>query len=310
VITLPIFPKLKIVMDFLVPTLIYLFCRWGLPRLRMTDPALRSRILWLLNLLPLIGLVMIAIELHAPASSGGHAVYVGVGPFHSKEMAQHLFRTHHLLPPSPPFRYLLLSLRFTRTLGIALALLLGLAEYLSVAARIRRMPSYEVEGVRILRAPGWSAFTFGLLRPQIYLSEAVWNSPHREAVLAHEQAHVRRRDPLARFVARAVQRLLWYLPFWKQVTAQIEFEAECACDARACQTVSRSRYARALLAFAEQAHSAALPLTASFGTAEFAEGSARLLARAKNLAHSEQDRTPRLFWPLFTLIYVLLILLA
>lgn len=47
-------------------------------------------------------------------------------------------------------------------------------------------------------------FTSGFLRPSIWLSRGLWQAlsvDQRAAVLAHERAHVRRRDPLARAAA-------------------------------------------------------------------------------------------------------------
>jgi len=55
------------------------------------------------------------------------------------------------------------------------------------------------------------AFTWGIRRPQIAISRALWNSldgPGRHAVLYHEAAHVMARDPLQQAILQVLARAL------------------------------------------------------------------------------------------------------
>lgn len=149
---------------------------------------------------------------------------------------------------------------FLIPLGVACALGLGLLEYGIAALRLGLTRKQLVEGVFVLETPGLRAFTFGLLRPRVFVSKAVWEGSHREAVLAHERAHARRRDPLVLFWARAIRRSTLYLPFGARVYRELLLEAERACDEAGARAVGVRCYAEALLDFAE-------PSTARSGTA-------------------------------------------
>lgn len=132
--------------------------------------------------------------------------------------------------------------------GIVVAIVFAGAEYISIALKIMALPRYRDGQIIVLQTPGEMAFTFGLIRPRIYMGETVWRGPHREAVLAHEKAHVRRRDPLLLLVVRSVRRSIWYLPFWSTILRQLELDSECVCDSTACRQVGLRKYAEALLA--------------------------------------------------------------
>lgn len=98
---------------------------------------------------------------------------------------------------------------------------------------------------------GPAAFTAGLWRPHVYVTNgAVETLPPDEldAVLAHEAAHVRRRDPLRRLVNRAAADALFYLPlanWWAD--RQIE-RSELTADRAAIDHAGRPAVAGALLA--------------------------------------------------------------
>ena len=336
--TLPVFPLARGPLTLLGPFLIYAVWRWILPRLKMRDPARRCRLLWMLAALPLIQIVFVGIR----PQSGLGCVLVGIGPFQPAALRHHIFSRENA-PPMPPmpdtkttrwmkrigfpppdgpptapasvippvapplFFSVFISLLTMHLLGMARTLFFGLAEYLSAACQILRLPTRREKDVNVLQIPGLAAFTFGLLRPQIYVSAAVWDSPHRDAVLAHERAHRARRDPLIRLIMRSARHLVWYLPFWRRMTAQIEFEAERACDERACQIVPRADYARALLAFVDERACPELPpnalLTRFDSVMGQSENESGLLARVRALSERGPDETPRFFWPLFFVVY-------
>ncbi len=95
------------------------------------------------------------------------------------------------------------------------------------------------------------AFVLGLLRPRLYVTEGLVGAAGREhlaAVLAHERAHVLRRDPLRRYVAGLA--LAFHLPFVARwLDRSIARAQEMAADDIAARVLdSRVRVARALVA--------------------------------------------------------------
>ncbi len=92
--------------------------------------------------------------------------------------------------------------------------------------------------------------TVGLLRPRIVVSTGFLRSTEDAVVdtaLAHETAHVRRRDALFRLVARTAT--LFHLPpVRRQLLAALETAAEQACDEHAAKTPDdRLRVAEAII---------------------------------------------------------------
>lgn len=95
-----------------------------------------------------------------------------------------------------------------------------------------------------------SPFLLGLMHPRIYLPSSL--DPQTAAsVIAHEHAHLMRRDPIWKAVGFVLLALYWFHPLvW---VAYILFcrDMELACDARATRDFSpaeRKTYAEALLA--------------------------------------------------------------
>lgn len=77
------------------------------------------------------------------------------------------------------------------------------------------------------------AFTAGWLRPHIYVAarlHEVLSTEELSAVLAHEHAHVRRRDPLRLSGLRFVGCALFWLPALRRLAADASDDAEIAAD--------------------------------------------------------------------------------
>jgi len=94
----------------------------------------------------------------------------------------------------------------------------------------------------------------GALHPAVILPAEwrTWNATTRKAVLAHEFAHLRRRDALVAALARLVQGVFWFHPLAWWISRQISELAELACDAAVLEKVDDpAGYSRILLAFAE-----------------------------------------------------------
>jgi uncharacterized protein (TIGR03435 family) len=106
----------------------------------------------------------------------------------------------------------------------------------------------------------------GLMRPAVLLPAGwrTWTVRTRRAVLAHEFAHLRRRDTLVAALARLVTTVFWFHPVAWWVSRQTSTLAELACDAVALQRVGDpGGYSRVLVEFAHAVsragHRVALP---------------------------------------------------
>ncbi len=77
------------------------------------------------------------------------------------------------------------------------------------------------------------AFTVGWLTPHIFVAHELSQTlpeVELEAVLAHEVAHVRRRDPLRLFLLRGLANTLFWLPAIRRLVEDLSDEAEIAAD--------------------------------------------------------------------------------
>jgi len=96
--------------------------------------------------------------------------------------------------------------------------------------------------------------TVGFVSPVIILP-ATWPSWPEEtlrAVLAHETAHVRRRDPAVAFVAFVNRAIFWFHPLAWWLERAVARNAEDACDGVAIKEVTTPRrYAEVLMEMAE-----------------------------------------------------------
>ena len=109
------------------------------------------------------------------------------------------------------------------------------------------------------------AFCSGLLRPTVYLSRgtvAALNQPELRAVLAHEEHHARRRDPLRLLIARSLADGLFFLPALRQIARRYAALAEIAADEAAVRNSgSPAPLAAALLAFDAHPEAAAVGIS-------------------------------------------------
>lgn len=111
---------------------------------------------------------------------------------------------------------------------------LGVARRLS---QLRALASARTDDPALFVLPGDATIchTVGLLRPRILVSSALLaalSPAERDAVLAHERAHARRRDPLALFLLRLAG---VFAPSFASTALMRAFReaAELACDAEA-----------------------------------------------------------------------------
>ncbi len=98
--------------------------------------------------------------------------------------------------------------------------------------------------------------TVGLRSPKIVLPEdwTEWSEDKLNAVLAHEAAHVRRRDTLSSFFAHLNRCVFWFHPLSWWLERRLALDAEQACDDAGVLAVGGSgRYTEVLLDIAERA---------------------------------------------------------
>ncbi|WP_271008103.1 M56 family metallopeptidase [Paucibacter sp. B51] len=120
----------------------------------------------------------------------------------------------------------------------------------------------------------------GLPTPPLRLGRAEWPSPliapggaiclpawalqlppaQREAVLAHELAHLRRRDPAWRLAAQLLNQLAWLQPLNRLALRRLDALAEQACDAWATARPSDAAREQARRALAESLYRCAQEL--------------------------------------------------
>ena len=115
------------------------------------------------------------------------------------------------------------------------------------AAGLGAVPIYESTQVA---AP----LTAGLLSPKIILPAAWrhWSGDKLMAILAHESAHVNRRDPLVALLAHVNRCIFWFHPLAWWLERKLAATAEHACDEAAVRAIGKSRrYAEVLLDMAE-----------------------------------------------------------
>jgi uncharacterized protein (TIGR03435 family) len=127
-------------------------------------------------------------------------------------------------------------------------MLMGLMGSLRLLREIRAAGHVEFRESDRVNSP----VTVGLIRPVIVLPTGwpQWESAKLRAVLAHETAHIRRRDPLVQFVSAIHRAALWFSPLSWLLHARIVALAEEASDDAAITEISEPAvYAEVLLDF-------------------------------------------------------------
>lgn len=123
----------------------------------------------------------------------------------------------------------------------ALISFLMLKRRLATATRLRGNV-FQSEGVD-------SPFVLGLFRPVIYLPYDL-DAPERDYVLAHEKAHIRRRDHWWKPLGFILLSVYWFHPLLWVAYCFLCRDIEAACDEKVVQALSpedRRGYSRALL---------------------------------------------------------------
>jgi len=137
---------------------------------------------------------------------------------------------------------------------IALTMLLRLWLGSRLSARLVRASKMIDGNLResdLVRVP----ITVGVIRPRIILPSdwRDWPEHKLRAVVAHEQAHVERRDPARQLAASIYRSLAWFHPLaWWLRAELVELAEQASDDAAIAAAEDRVGYAEALLSFIER----------------------------------------------------------
>lgn len=186
-------------------------------------------------------------------------------------------------------RELRLALRWRRDAGDTLA---GHAlRHLCEQSGVRRRVALSV--TEALDAPA-AISTSEIALPSRVLAELT--PLEQEALLAHELAHVLRRDTLWLRVALLVEAIAWFQPLNHLATRRLRLAAEFAADAWAVRATRQPlRLARALARIAEWL-TAARPTMSPLPTV-FGAGGSPLLQRVRRLTAAQPSPDPVHAWP-------------
>jgi Zn-dependent protease with chaperone function len=220
----------------------------------------------------------------APAFLG--AVFVG-GASYDRVLSGPADFCLHLNDSAPPSLILLLAVAILagRVLTSGMQTIIVILR----AVRLRYVlsgTSYEaLMGCLVLPVEEPHAYVLGILKPQVYISQGLLEQTNEDdlaLVLAHERAHVARRDPLRRLIASAG--LVLHLPGIAHLLERLLTRTqEMAADADAARTVGdRVRVAEALVRFAR--------LQGPVRAAAVEFGSGDLEARVRELLDPHQRR--------------------
>lgn len=266
------------------------------PALALWEPRSRHRVLVLLALLPwgLAALLWLAAALpsalallqsgvdHCPVHDDGHA---------------HLCFVHlpHLPGnPAPLLAMVFLSAYLAIRLALAAAAILRPARL--ATALLRSAHTRRNGDVAVVAGDQPLCVAVGLLRPQVLISRGLidcLSAADLAVVIAHERAHVRRRDALTTALMRvlAVAQLPWVGPW---LLRELAIAAEQACDEEAGRVAGdRLAVAAAILAVARAAEQAP---AAPFGSFALAAGTLAVERRVEGLLQPSAGAVAAL-WP-------------
>ena len=169
-------------------------------------------------------------------------------------------------------------------IGLGAMLLYALASYL----RLRRRVSVSLpiqDNIYLCDAIS-SPFILGVVKPHIYLPSGL-DEVQRQNVLAHEQAHLARRDHWWKPLGFALLAVYWFNPVLWLAYALLCRDIELACDERVIRTMDESAvktYSTVLLA-------CSMPRKAAI-TCPLAFGEVGVKERVKNALHYKKPA----FW--------------
>ncbi|MDO8505371.1 MAG: M56 family metallopeptidase [bacterium] len=115
----------------------------------------------------------------------------------------------------------------------------GIGTYLRTVIKTRKMlralksVTLSKEGLAVFQGGLCEAFTFGMIKPRIAIcAHCIETLPKEElkAMLAHEEAHARSRDPLWFLLLDVTRALFFFVPLIRQFSQWFRTAAELAAD--------------------------------------------------------------------------------
>ena len=146
------------------------------------------------------------------------------------------------------------TVRFQRTLTRAARpapQLQRLAAEIGHTLGLPRVPRVYTTGARLRPLVWWAGGSVRILIPSVFVAEL--DAKELRAVLAHELAHVRRRDYLVRVVELLACSAYWWNPvvWWAKRKMRSAEESSCDILAVSATRLTRDRYAESLLRVVE-----------------------------------------------------------
>ena len=207
--------------------------------------------LWLLPLALMIGSLLPASETFVtlPAIEQG-----SVAPLIPDLRAPYERQIPDLVPIERSSSYLWDAALWIALIGAAASAVLMVYSQVRFERGISDGLGYERAGMTCLRGAGGlcGPALVGLIRPRLVLPgdfETRFTLPEQDMVLAHEQAHMKRRDPLVNGIIALMLCVFWYNPLVHLAARLIRLDQDMACDARVLRSglADRRTYANALL---------------------------------------------------------------
>ncbi len=214
----------------------------GLVRHRLLgwEPRARHRAIVLLTALPVLTALALLVTVSLPSLAALLVPGLDHCTAHDDGHA-HLCFTH--LPVAPAHTGVTLSLALLVGYGLLRAslALTRVARALRVVDALARVGEERAElECTIVESSQPLCLAAGFLQPRVLISRGLLDSlgsEERAVVLAHERAHVRRRDALAAGVVRALS--VVHLPgVGRWLTSELDVAAEQACDDEAAAAVT------------------------------------------------------------------------
>jgi beta-lactamase regulating signal transducer with metallopeptidase domain len=140
-------------------------------------------------------------------------------------------------------------------LSSALLVIAYVVTTMRTSRQCRTWPVAEVEGVSVRISPRLGPLVMGIVRPEIVVPRWLLGADARERrlVLAHEQEHLRRADPVLLAMGWFFAALLpWHPAAWWMLS-RLRLAIEADCDARVLRAgVDRATYGAMLIDIAER----------------------------------------------------------
>lgn len=152
------------------------------------------------------------------------------------------------LPVSPtPAQEIVAAASILWCAGLAGMALYTLVSYRRLSRRVKG--AVRIDGNLYQGAAIPTPFVLGVLRPRIYLPNTL-SREDMPYVIAHERAHIRRRDPLWKALGFGLLCIYWFHPLLWLGYALFCRDMELACDEKVASALSpshRANYSQALL---------------------------------------------------------------